>query len=81
MVVSNELTYGDLFEALDEASNRLGRKVSPTIYSPKELAKRLKQGNAFVRGVLSQPKLWLIGSERDSPLENLRAAGHLRRSA
>ena len=65
MVVSDRLTYADLFAVLEEVSARLGRKVSPTIYSSKELAKRLKQDNAFVTRVLSQPKMWLIGSERD----------------
>jgi predicted nucleotidyltransferase len=64
MVVSDRLTYADLFAALEEASGRLGRKVAPTIYSSKELAKRLKQDNAFVTRVLAQPKLWLIGDER-----------------
>jgi predicted nucleotidyltransferase len=64
MVVSDRLTYADLFAAVEDASTRLGRKVSPTIYSSKELAKRLKQDNAFVTRVLAQPKLWLIGDER-----------------
>jgi predicted nucleotidyltransferase len=64
MVVSERLTYADLFTALEGASARLGRKVAPTIYSSKELAKRRKQDNAFVTRVLSQPKLWLIGDER-----------------
>jgi len=65
MIVSDGLTYGDLFEVLERASAQLGRKVAPTIYSPKELAKRVRQENAFVARVLGQPKLWLIGSERD----------------
>ena len=65
MVVSDSMTYADLFAALEEASNRLGRKVNPTVYSPQELAKRRKQGNAFVTRVLAQPKIWLIGGERD----------------
>jgi len=65
MIVSDGLTYADLFEVLERASAQLGRKVAPTIYSPKELAKRVRQENAFVARVLSQPKLWLIGSERD----------------
>lgn len=63
MVVGEGLTYGNLFGALEEASARLGRKVAPTIYSPKELARRIKQDNAFVTRVLQQPKLWLIGDE------------------
>jgi hypothetical protein len=29
-----------------------------------ELAKRMKQDNAFVTRVLAQPKLWIIGDER-----------------
>lgn len=65
MVISASLTYADLFAALEEASERLGRKVNPTVYSPQELAKRVKQGNAFVTRVLAQPKIWLVGSEND----------------
>lgn len=64
MVITDRLTYRDLFVALEAASERLGRKVAPTIYTPKELAKRLKQDNSFVTRVLAQPKLWLIGDER-----------------
>jgi len=64
MVVGEGLTYADLFGALEAVSAKLGRKVAPTIYSPKELARRVKQENAFVTRVLQQPKLWLIGDER-----------------
>jgi predicted nucleotidyltransferase len=65
MVVGDRLTYADLFVALEEASRQLGRKVAPTIYSSKELSKRVRQDNAFVTRVLGQPKLWLIGGESD----------------
>ena len=63
MVVSDRLTYADLFTALEDAARRLGRKVSPTVYASKELSRRVKQGNAFVTRLLAQPKLWLIGDE------------------
>jgi predicted nucleotidyltransferase len=63
MVLSDRLTYADLFAALERVSADLGRKVAPTIYSSKELSKRMKQDNAFVTRVLGQPKLWLIGDE------------------
>jgi predicted nucleotidyltransferase len=65
MVITTSLTYADLFAALEDASQRLGRKVNPTVYSPREIGKRLKQGNAFVSRVLAQPKIWLIGGEND----------------
>ena len=65
MVISGDLAYADLFAALEDASARLGRKVNPTVYSPRELAKRVKQGNAFVTRVLAQPKIWLLGGDSD----------------
>lgn len=65
MVVSDKLTYADLFGALENVGTELGRTVNPTVYSRKELAKRVKAGNAFVKRVLEQPKLWVIGTERD----------------
>ncbi len=63
MVVSESVTYADLFGVLEEAAAQLGRPVNPTVYSQQELGQRLRQGNAFVERVLSQPKIWLIGGE------------------
>jgi predicted nucleotidyltransferase len=67
MLLSESLTYGDVFAALEETAVRLGRTVNPTVYSPKEFSKRVKGGNAFITRVLAQPKVWLIGDERDLP--------------
>lgn len=63
MVISDSLSYADLFATLEEAATRLARSINPTVYTHKELAKRIKQDNAFVKRVLSQPKLWVIGEE------------------
>lgn len=63
MLVSDDLGYGDLYAALEEASGQLGRRVNPTIYSSAELAKRIERGDAFVTRVLAQPKIWLLGDE------------------
>lgn len=65
MVVSDKLTYADLFGALEPLAARLGRVVNPTVYTPRELARRIKEGNAFVKRVLGQPKVWVIGTEHD----------------
>ena len=65
MVVSDSLTYAYLFAALEPATARLGRKVNPTVYSRKDLARRVKQRNAFVTRVVAQSKVWLIGAESD----------------
>ena len=63
MLVSDDLAYSDLYAALEAVSHRLGRTVNPTIYTPQELAKRIKRKEAFVTRVLAHPKLWLIGGD------------------
>lgn len=65
MIVSDSLSYADLYAALESAAQRLGRTVNPTIYTHKELAKRIKSGESFVTRVLVQPKIWLIGGDDD----------------
>ncbi len=70
LIVSDRLTYADLFGALEPATLALGRTVNPSVYTRKELARRVKEGNAkegnaFVTRVLAQPKLWLIGDDDD----------------
>lgn len=65
LVVSDSLAYADLYKALGPLGARLGRDVNPTVLSRKDLAARLKQGSAFARRILEQPKIWVIGTERD----------------
>jgi predicted nucleotidyltransferase len=65
MLISDSLTYADVFSALEKASEQLGRPVNPTILSSKDLARRTKSDNAFVKRVLTQPKIWLIGEDGD----------------
>jgi predicted nucleotidyltransferase len=65
LVVSDALSYADLFAAVEAAGARLGRAVNPTILSSKDLDKRVKDDNAFVKRLLAQPKIWLVGGEDD----------------
>lgn len=63
MVVSDEVGYADLFEALEGAGRQLGRAVNPTVYSSKEFTEKLRRGNAFLKRVMAQPRIWLVGSD------------------
>lgn len=65
MVVSASLGYGELFGALEAATQTLGRTVNPTLYTPEEIARRILQDNAFVTRVLQQPTVWLIGKQEE----------------
>ena len=68
MIISDSLTYGEVFGALERVTRAVGRKVNPTVYTVAEFSKRARTENAFVTRVLEQPKLWVIGSEHDLPI-------------
>jgi len=67
MIISDVLTYADVFPVLEEISSQLGRSIQPTIYSKAELNNRVEADNSFIRRVLNQQKLWLIGEDSDLP--------------
>jgi len=63
LVVSDTLTFSDLFGAIEGAARRLGREINPTVYSPRELATLRRKKNSFVERVMAQPKIWIVGDE------------------
>ena len=64
LVIGETLTYGELFAALEPASARLKRTINPTLYSRPEIDRRIRDGHSFVKRVLEQPKMWVIGEDR-----------------
>ena len=64
-ILSDELTYPDVYKALASLESQLGRPVNPTIYNRRELARRRKERNSFVERVLKGEKLWIFGAEGD----------------
>lgn len=69
LVVSDTLGYGDVFSALEGASQTLGRTINPALYSAADFRARLQGDNAFINRVMQQPKIWLIGQEESAPHE------------
>lgn len=67
MLISDRLTYGELFSALETGSSRLARPVNPTIYTPDEFGRRIRERNPFVTKVLDQPRIWIIGDDNAFP--------------
>lgn len=63
MVIGDNLTYPELLGALTPLDSALGRSISPKVMSMREWRQKLEAGNAFIRKVNAQPKLFIIGSE------------------
>jgi len=67
MIISDSLTYADIFPVLEEVSGKLQRNIQPTIYSMEELTKRIQADNSFIKRLLDQPKVWVIGKDSGLP--------------
>jgi predicted nucleotidyltransferase len=65
MVISDRLTYAELFSALETGSAILARPVNPTIYTSADFTRRLGERNPFLTKVLEQPRIWIIGGDDD----------------
>jgi len=65
MLFSDEISYGELFSALETVSSQLGRPVNPTILTREEFKKRLANQDSFLTRVMGQPKIWIIGGSND----------------
>ena len=63
MVIADKLAYGELLEMLEPLAAVIGRRVNPTVMSRREWAKRVSTRSAFASRLMTQPKIWLIGTE------------------
>ena len=69
LVVSDTLSYGEVFSALESASQTLRRTINPALYSAADFRARQASDNAFINRVMQQPKIWLIGQKESTPHE------------
>ena len=44
MIISDSLTYGEVFGALERVTRAVRRKVNPTVYTAAEFSKRARVG-------------------------------------
>ena len=64
-IASDTLEYGDVMNILPNTEQMLSRTINPTVYTIRQIRKKLKAKNAFMTRILEQPKLWVKGSEND----------------
>jgi predicted nucleotidyltransferase len=63
LVVSDRVSYADLFGAFEPVTARLGRTINPVVYTSAQFARRRREDAAFIKRVMEQARIWLIGSE------------------
>jgi predicted nucleotidyltransferase len=65
MVIGSNLSYTDLYSALQNAENELRRKVSPIFLSPEEWRRKAARKGSFISKMSALPKIFIFGSEQD----------------
>ena len=65
VLVVGELSFTDLVRSLHPYQEQLGREINPVLYAPAELKRKLSDDDAFVRELMTKPRLFLLGDEHD----------------
>lgn len=63
LMIIGDVGFADVVKATYNAQSILGREINPKIYNKKEWKAMLKKRDAFIKEVLSKPKLFVLGDE------------------
>jgi predicted nucleotidyltransferase len=58
-----DVSFGDVVAALGPAQNTLRREVNPSVFSTREFRSKVAEGNHFLKKVLGEKKLFVIGTQ------------------
>jgi predicted nucleotidyltransferase len=67
MIVSDDLSFPEVIQALTKAEQEVRRSVNPSVYAPNDWRRKLAENGGFVKRVMEQPRIFLIGSDDDLP--------------
>ena len=65
VMLVGSLGFADAVQVLHPVQAILQREINPVVYSLEEFRRRAASGDSFVRDVLSQPKLFVVGNENE----------------
>lgn len=63
----DELTSPEVIQALTKAEQEVRRSINPSVYGVKDWRRKLAEDGGFVKRVMEQPRIFLIGSDEDLP--------------
>jgi predicted nucleotidyltransferase len=63
LMVLGNAPFSDVVSVLGPAQRVLGREINPTVFSVSEFRSKLAAGNHFLRSVLKEKRLFVLGTE------------------
>jgi len=65
LMVLGNAPFSDVVSALGPAQRVLGREINPTVFPVSEFRSKLAAGNHFLRSVLKEKRLFVLGTENE----------------
>lgn len=65
LMIIGELAFSEVTVILEQVEKKIDREINPTVMDEIEMKERLKNKDHFLTRILKEPKIWLIGNERD----------------
>lgn len=65
LMIVGEISFSEVTAIIEHVEKKIDREINPTVMDETEMMERLKNKNHFLLRVLKDPKIWLIGDERD----------------
>jgi predicted nucleotidyltransferase len=65
LMVLGNARFSDVVSALGPAQRVLGREINPTVFPVSEFRSKLAAGNHFLRSVLKEKRLFVLGTENE----------------
>lgn len=66
LMVIGTVSFEEIVAAIKGVEQQLGREINPVIFRSREFQAKVKTGDAFIRRVISEPKIMLVGALDES---------------
>ena len=63
LMVIGDISFGDVVSAVSPAEEKLRREINSIVYPPEEFRKKVKEDHHFVKNVIGNDKIFIIGDE------------------
>lgn len=65
LMIIGKIAFSEVTVILEQVEKKIDREINPTVMDEIEMKERLKNKDHFLTRILKEPKIWLIGDERD----------------
>ena len=65
LMIIGDVRFAEVVKAIYGAQTVLGREINPKVYNKEEWDKMLKKQDAFIKEVMTKPKLFVLGDKHE----------------